>query len=233
MEQGLFVTVVDARGSGSVFELSGDDIKLEGFNVINSGCGNYWGSAGIYVSSDNNIVTNNTIQNNCAFGILINSSNNNTLSNNLVNDSLAIIHSNYSTVESNTVNAFMGIESRHSNNSKIINNVITPVNHGITIFGSSDNEIQGNIINGIPGWTANEILGSSNITVKDNNFINTGLSVYSDQNIVINNTVNGKPLVYFENISDQIVIFAGQVVAVNCNVSFTLSYISPCSFKPL
>ncbi len=60
---------------------------------------------------------------------------------------------------------------------------------------------------------------ASNAIITDNLFINDGLVVtpaYLYQNIVENNTVNGKPLVYLENASDRVITNAGQVVLVNC-----------------
>jgi parallel beta-helix repeat protein len=41
--------------------------------------------------------------------------------------------------------------------------------------------------------------------------------LFSYQNTMINNTVNGKPLVYLEDASDYMVEEAGQVILVNCN----------------
>jgi parallel beta-helix repeat protein len=53
--------------------------------------------------------------------------------------------------------------------------------------------------------------------ITGNVFVNDGLSVYSShQNTVEDNTVNGKPLVYLEDVSDYKVEDAGQVILVNC-----------------
>jgi len=53
----------------------------------------------------------------------------------------------------------------------------------------------------------------------DNTFLNDGLLVYNSyQNTVINNTINGKPLIYLEDESDMIIDNnAGQVILVNCD----------------
>ena len=61
-------------------------------------------------------------------------------------------------------------------------------------------------------------LYASHCTIFNNKFLNTGLFViYSHQNTVENNTVNGKPLVYLEGASDYSIQYAGQIVLVKCN----------------
>ncbi len=57
---------------------------------------------------------------------------------------------------------------------------------------------------------------SHNVTIKNNIFVSSGLFVVeSYNNVVVNNKVNGKPLVYLEGISGFEVTSAGQVVLVN------------------
>ncbi|MFZ2070056.1 MAG: NosD domain-containing protein [Halobacteriota archaeon] len=107
-----------------------------------------------------------------------------------------------------------GIWLYSSNNNYIMGNTISENHNGIFTCFSSNNNIVDNIIisNGV-------YLHSSNINnVKNNTFVNNGYFIaYSYQNIVENNTVNGKPLVYLENIKDRKVEDAGQVVLVNCD----------------
>ena len=54
-------------------------------------------------------------------------------------------------------------------------------------------------------------------TISDNSFFKCGLLVFSYHNFVYNNTVNGKPLVYYEGASDKIIDDAGQVILIGCN----------------
>ena len=62
------------------------------------------------------------------------------------------------------------------------------------------------------------LLHSSNNKVMNNTFVKDGLYIAdSYENTVENNTVNGKPLVYLENVSDFNIVDAGQVILVNCN----------------
>jgi len=87
---------------------------------------------------------------------------------------------------------------------------------GIWLMYSSDNTISGNNI------TENNVNGiwldySSNNVISENTFFNCGPSVWKSYlNVVVDNLVNGKPLVYLEGVSDYAVDNAGQVILVNC-----------------
>lgn len=62
-----------------------------------------------------------------------------------------------------------------------------------------------------------EIIRCNNNIISDNYFVDDGLRLLdSYNNVVVNNTVNDKPLVYLENISDVNIEDAGQVILVNC-----------------
>lgn len=89
--------------------------------------------------------------------------------------------------------------------------------YGISVgLNSFDNSISGNNItdNGF----GISLYSSSNTSISGNTFTDDGLAIfYSYQNFVEGNTVNGKPLVYLESISDHSVSDAGQVILVNCD----------------
>ena len=110
-----------------------------------------------------------------------------------------------------------GIWLYSSNDNYIMGNTIYENHNGIFTCFSSNNNIVDNII--ISNSISGVYLHSSNINnVKNNTFVNNGYFIaYSYQNIVENNTVNGKPLVYLENVKDYTVEDAGQVVLVTCN----------------
>jgi len=108
----------------------------------------------------------------------------------------------------------------------VSNNVI-----GISFKGSDcsliDNRISNNSVIGI------HLAYSHNNTIANNTFADDGLlvGVYRNSvknNTVYGNTVNGKPLYYLEEVSDQIITDAGQVILVNCDnitvKNFDLSY---------
>jgi parallel beta-helix repeat protein len=112
-----------------------------------------------------------------------------------------------------------GIYLDLSSNTDIRGNTITANNWaGIHLSSSSNNSIIGNTI------TANNrggirLLESSNYnSVSDNTFTHDGLFVRNSYlNTVENNTVNGKPLAYFEGVADRSVGDAGQVILVSCD----------------
>ena len=97
-----------------------------------------------------------------------------------------------------------GIFLYNSNNCKIENINASNNWHGIFLLSSSNNIIANNNISnnkdGIYLW------GSDNNIIANNTFLLNGMFVYdSYNNKVTNNTVNGKPLVYLENVNDYVV----------------------------
>jgi len=105
---------------------------------------------------------------------------------------------------------------------QIVNNTIRETSRsGIYVDGwnkpsPSNCVMSGNVI--INAWNGISVYDSSAVNISENVFEKSGLVVYeSDQNTVLNNTVNGKPLVYLEDTSDYTVEDAGQVILINCN----------------
>jgi parallel beta-helix repeat protein len=94
--------------------------------------------------------------------------------------------------------------------------------NGIHLIGCINNTIVNNIIsNNGCGIT---LLDSDNNAFENNIFINNGFFIYSSvHNTILNNTINGRPLVYLEDKQDITIEGtdeAGQVILVNCsNVS--------------
>jgi parallel beta-helix repeat protein len=132
-----------------------------------------------------------------------------------------------------------GIKLGSSSSNNITGNNITANGRGIYLVSSISNRIVDNYIfnNGIGIWfssssdnnsvlrnniTANrgsglELRASSHNSIANNTFVKDGLYVYeSYANVVDDNLVNGKPLIYLEEVSDYTVKKAGQVILVNC-----------------
>jgi parallel beta-helix repeat protein len=109
-----------------------------------------------------------------------------------------------------------GIRVYSSSNNIITRNNITNNGIGMFLIDSNNNKISGNnITNNFRGI---ELQSSLSNTISGNTFTNNGLVVwFSYQNRVENNTVNGRALVYLENVSNYKVADAGQVVLVRCN----------------
>lgn len=139
---------------------------------------------------------------------------------------------------------YHGIKLSGSSNNSIVKNTITESRgRGILLSESSNNNVSDNDIKGerlllvehsshniflennITGnrasrrsWYPFLLDGSSHNTISGNNFTDSGLFVSGSYgNIVRDNFVNGKPLVYLEDASNCIVENAGQVILVNCN----------------
>jgi len=172
-----------------------DNIVVDGagYTVTGSGSGN-----GITLTDRSNVTVGNMTIKNFAYGIGLYSSSNNTLSGN------------------NITNNYVGIYLYASSNNNIANNTVTNNrDFGIWLRESSVNRISGNnITNNRDGI---DLSGSSNNTISGNLFMRDGLSVWDSYgNVVVDNFVNGKPLVYLEDVSHQSVGDAGQVILVNC-----------------
>jgi parallel beta-helix repeat protein len=109
----------------------------------------------------------------------------------------------------------IGIDLTGRTNVTVANVNIKGFTCGIYFYCSSNNTISGNNITnnqyGIQLWYSN------NNTISGNRFVGGSLNVFNSYwNVVINNTVNGKPLVYLEGASHQNVADAGQVILVKC-----------------
>ena len=100
------------------------------------------------------------------------------------------------------------------------NNNVSNNDQGIYLSGSSNNTLHSNIANS-NDWSGICLGYSSNYhnTIANNVFINDGLFISgkNNGNTVENNTVNGKALVYFEDVHNFAIQNAGQVILVNCS----------------
>jgi len=177
----------------------------------------------LFAYSDNSRIENITASNNYR-GIYLDDSNNNTLQgNNALNNSdggIFIGDSNNNTLQGNTanLNGWSGIWLWCSNNNTLANNNASDNGVGVYLSGSSNNTLFSNTVknNG-----CGICLGYSNNyynTISNNAFVNNGLYVSGNHNgnTVENNTVNGKVLVYLEDMSNFTIQNAGQVILVNC-----------------
>jgi parallel beta-helix repeat protein len=80
-----------------------------------------------------------------------------------------------------------------------------------------DCKFSGNAKTGIMAW------GGKNLIIESNEFIDCGLVMHNgppsenvNQNTIVENTVNGKPLVYLENEKGKIIKESGQVILFHC-----------------
>ncbi len=122
------------------------------------------------------------------------------------------------TIKNTEITTFSdGVGLDSSSNNSIIGNSIASNFEGIHLEYSSYNNVSGNDI------TTNDDFGirldsSSNNIISENTFFDNGLLVmFSSDNVVFGNLVNGKPLVYLEGVTDYAVEDAGQVILINCS----------------
>jgi parallel beta-helix repeat protein len=216
------------NNSDGIYLWSSSNNSISGNNITSNN------EYGMYLeSSSGNSISGNTFTDN---GLFVRYSYPNSVENNTVNGKplvyledvsdytvgdagqVILVRSENIRVEGlNLSRTDVGIELWETGNSTISGNNITNNDDGISLWSSSNNSISGN---NISNNRIGILLGSSSNynSIVANVFVENGLVVSgSYDNMVVDNLVNGKPLVYLEHESDVVVGDAGQVVLVNCN----------------
>jgi len=232
---------------GNIFSDNGRSIHLDSSNY-NTITDNILmkSKMGIYlINSHHNNITDNNISSNSVFGIWLDtSSSGNSINGNSIisnNDYCIRIYSSDNTIMDNTIsnkkgdgiilgignnntiinNTFLngnGIAIRVGSNTNIITgNTISNNSYGIFLVGSDNNTVQMNTLSDNGGGVS--ISSSNNNIISDNSLFNNSFFVSgSYHNMVSNNTVNGKPLVYLEDESDKVIDYeTGQIILINCS----------------
>lgn len=197
-------------------------------NNIASDHSHYSTSYGIYLQqTDNMTIKDNTAQNNHQ-GIELEGSNDNQLSNNVFSQNqesgIHVEESSRNDISDNEVKENKdGIYLVDSILNSLNTNVISQnVEKGIYLSGTNQNEITGNTVS---DNNFNIVLSSSTESLlADNNLIGDGISIEGDSleywnthTIESSNTVNGKPLYYWNDKTGGTVLEeAGQVIIANC-----------------
>jgi len=131
---------------------------------------------------------------------------------------------NYCNISNNHFLNYTGISDEgilldSSNSNTVFNNTFSGYNLyslGIRLMNSTNNLIADNTICNCPHGGIELGFVSSNNIILNNTFKSCGLYVWSYENTVEGNTVNDKPLIYLENVSQIEVNNAGQLILVNC-----------------
>ena len=182
-----------SSADGIVVERS--DIVIDGANYMLKGKGN---ETGIYLGGISAVIIQNIGITGFYYGLYLYDSSGNTIS------------------ESNITNNKYGIYHSSSSYNTITRDQVTDNDCGIFLDSSSNNVISANNITNSEFGTGIESSYSFNNSVVGNIFTGCGL-LLPPGNRVENNTVNGKPLVYLESVSDFNVEEAGQVILFDCN----------------
>jgi parallel beta-helix repeat protein len=213
-------TIIDGYGSGDVIYISAEWVNISGFTIRN---GTRVGDAGVYINSKYSTISDNIILNNHV-GIwleecIYNTITGNIISSNKISGIELSEHNKFNTFSSNNItsNKEYGIymcSIETINNNIIGNNISYNGNDGI-ILGGFGNKINNNIIISNKGQGVRLVY--SNNTISGNSFIDDGLRGDSSHNIIYNNTVNGKPLLYLEHKSNKVIDYeVGQIILFNC-----------------
>jgi len=184
-------------------------------NVSNN---RFYGIALWWGSFDDDII-NNTIVNNSHVGLFLYTAQNHTIVNNTFLNSGLFIDSGGISVENNTIenNTVNGLPILYLENAEnlILSGTISQV---FVVNGSNITIKDTAFYNNSVGVEL--IMENRNITIINNTFVNSGIyleELYTDlmNYTIINNTVNGKPLVFIRDDSNKVIEDAGQVILMN------------------
>jgi parallel beta-helix repeat protein len=188
-------TIIDGGGIGDVVKITSDSVNLCTFTVRH-------GQNGIFLEYSNDCtITGNRIHqmNDFGSGIILERSHHNTIINNMVIECPGIL---LEASDNNTIQS----------NYHILNHY-----YCLQVSTSEGNLIENNTFENTR-WSGigqvSLIMGATNNVVKNNCFINDSLFLTdAGQNQILNNTVNGKPLIYLERSSGNVIDYpAGQII---------------------
>ncbi|MDW8004390.1 MAG: NosD domain-containing protein [Thermofilaceae archaeon] len=211
--------------TGDIEAIGGDGVVIEADNVVIDGRGHRVKgdmtshAAGVLIQGRLNIVIKNLKVESFHYGIrMLNSQ-------------------EVSVVNSTIIGCTEGVSAASSSRMKIYGGVMIRNVAGVNVFHSESLDviyteirdgIWGAYLSHSPGsrvvsntitnasWAV-ILLSSPKVTLIGNEFIGCGIYLSdSEGNIVANNTVNGKPLIYMENSTDFTVKEAGQIVLLRC-----------------
>jgi parallel beta-helix repeat protein len=190
--------------------------------ISGNGITDDWQGVFLESSSSYNTISGNRLTANNEWGIYLDSSSNHdTIADNSITDGkngVTLDSTSGSSVTDNNISTSIdGIDLYSSSNNTISHDNITAnIDPGIWLDNSSSNTVLSNDITNNGYGIALDL--SHNNSISANVFVNDGLTIlsYSFGNIVSDNLVNGKPLVYLEDATGKTVTDAGQVVLVNC-----------------
>jgi parallel beta-helix repeat protein len=222
-------TIVDAGGKQNVITVNANNIVIVNLTLRNSGKGGGYPAfpSGVFIENAGNCTIKDNIITDNLMGIYIVKSSDIVISGNNITSNLSdgielVLESFNVTISENTINNNRGyaigiFDSSFAN--KIIQNNIT--SNGPIML--SDNSFNNSVIGNIMKETGLSLWGyTHDNTIIGNNFINSGLSAaYTYKNVVKDNLVNGKPLIYLEGESNLTIVDSekkvGQIILVSCN----------------
>ena len=197
------ITIVDSRALGSAVVVLSNGVSVTGFTLT----GSWWGDPLLVLDTVTGCrIDGNNISSGAGDGIQLLYSTNNTISNNTI-----------------SLNNYTAINLEQSDGNSISNNSVTSNDHwAVRLYRSNGNSISNNnISNNDYGIIIENSLG---IVLTDNVMLNDGIDLWGDtlqewntHEIDASNTVNGKPVYYWKNLTGGTVPpGSGQVILANC-----------------
>lgn len=166
-------------------------------------------------TSDSEIRNNTLFQPSSTYGIKIEESNNNVISDNLLNNSSIFLRRSEKNTIINNTGSTSRISLDETTNSSISKNKVNSLSLS---YHSKNNTVQNNTI--LSGLSLRE--SGNNVVV--NNTMGRGISIYGDelgdyiQRKVVNNTIKGKKLVYWQHVSQSTLpVDVSQIILINCS----------------
>lgn len=209
--------------SGNTIQDNENGVWLDYSSYNNISCNtignNWWDGIVLCVSSDNHIY-DNMILDNTLDGVSLYLASNNNISGNIIQGNEDGIHLDSSFGNNVSCNMIRknenGINLRHSHGIRISHNTVQSNKNGIYLYRSQYNDISNNTMQN--NENSVYLSSSDNNTIFNNTFVGGGIFVsYSYNNTIDNNMVNGKSLVYLENVYGVTVSQeAGQIILVQC-----------------
>ena len=156
MGEGL--PTIDAHCAGDAINLTADNCTVKGFYCINANSSDLGNYAGIHVESSNNVIVDNTCNNN-DMGIVLLRSSENIIANNIAKNNaevgITLNASNDNRITANDASntiKYDGICLGSSDNNILTNNTVNSNIYGIYVARSSNNNIYLNhFTDNIPG----------------------------------------------------------------------------------
>lgn len=215
-------TLIMAGGMGNPVEVTADWVNITGFTVS----GSISSSRGVYLDSVQNCHITDINASDNQMGIYLYRSGNNIIADNDLsnsNDGIQLYSSDNNTIINNSLSGLSaGIRLYFSNNNTVINNDLSNNYYGIYLWMSNNTVIVNNTISGTyPDIYLRLSVGN---TLSNNLMARNGIQIIGDllehwntHSIDTTNTVNGKPVLYWKNVTGgSIPSGAGQVILANC-----------------
>ncbi|MEM3610249.1 MAG: NosD domain-containing protein, partial [Candidatus Anstonellales archaeon] len=209
-------TIADGQKIGATLTIKASNVFIRGFTITGGGVIEGLLGQGIGIALYNAVnctIINNRIIGN-RMGIYLHSSSNINISNNIImnnREGIYLYNSTHNSIIRNDIveNEYFAIHLFSSNNTQIIRNNMVNNSLSIYLYASSCNNtiIENNMIR------SGDMIISTSLynNISKNIFIGNSLYVLSSyKNIIKDNIVNDKPLVYLEERSDYVIKDAGQ-----------------------